>query len=153
MPTIDSNTLGGRLRTLRKSRGYTQLEMAKAMGISQGNYSSIENGVTRDPAASVIARACKFLHTTAEYLMFGAGNTADAQELILMEQEAVFLLRNAKPQSRELAMRSLRAITTEPGTRSNPFPDFKPGDRRQSAAPEKGERRRASDANTTPKES
>lgn len=35
------------LRGLRKARGFTQLELAKAVGISQAMYSNIENGHRR----------------------------------------------------------------------------------------------------------
>jgi transcriptional regulator with XRE-family HTH domain len=62
-------TIGGRIRTLRKERGLTQPELATAIGKDQSTISDIERGAGF--SAETLMALCDALETTAEYVMRG----------------------------------------------------------------------------------
>lgn len=59
---------GQRLRTARKFKGYTGVELAKWLGISQTSYSEYERGKTEPPLSTIYTLAKK-LNVTADYLL------------------------------------------------------------------------------------
>ena len=63
----------GRLRDLRKERGYTQLKMQMLTGIDQSDYSKIETG-KRNMTYEQCRRIALALETSMDYL---AGLTDD----------------------------------------------------------------------------
>ena len=63
-------TLGGRIQTLRKQRGITQEELAKAMQVSTQAVSKWECGGT--PDAMLLPRLADYFNVSIDYL-FGRG--------------------------------------------------------------------------------
>ena len=59
---------GIRLRIARKAKGFTGVELAKWLGISQTSYSEYERGKT-EPHLSTIYSLAKKLNVTADYLL------------------------------------------------------------------------------------
>lgn len=57
-----------RIKELREDRDITQFEIANALGISQGNYSFIENGIANLKADDLVM-LCKFYNVTADYIL------------------------------------------------------------------------------------
>ena len=59
--------IDGRLRALRKERGYTQIKMQMLTGIDQSDYSKIENGI-RNMSFEQCKRIAIALDTSMDYL-------------------------------------------------------------------------------------
>ena len=57
----------GRLKDLRKERGYTQIKMQMLTGIDQSDYSKIENG-KRYYTFEQCVKIAKALNTSMDYL-------------------------------------------------------------------------------------
>lgn len=102
-------TIGQRVRILRKSRGYSQVELAALVGISQGSLSLIEKDKTEMPAGSTLAGLCKALKTTPDFLVAGGGDP-DSIEAAIQEHELVFLWRDLPPQARQLVLDSAHSV-------------------------------------------
>lgn len=58
-----------RIKKLRKSRGFTQKEMAMLLGISQQAYQQLEAGRTEDMRISTLKKLCLILDISADYLL------------------------------------------------------------------------------------
>lgn len=118
-------TIGSRVRALRKRRGYTQVELAKLAGISQGSLSLIETDHTAIPAGETLAGLCKALRTTPDFLIAGAGDP-DSIDAAIQEHELVFLWRSLPAAGRQMvldaAQSAKRALTQyeEPAAPKNP---------------------------------
>lgn len=68
----DMETIGERVRRLRKARGLTQIQFATLAGIAQSTISGIEKGERQIQPASLIEMA-HILRTEAYYLKYGVG--------------------------------------------------------------------------------
>lgn len=64
---MDRTAIGERLRMLRGSR--TQIEVAKALGLSQSAYSAYESG-TRTPRDEIKAKIAKYYRRTVQSVFF-----------------------------------------------------------------------------------
>ncbi|MFH1884013.1 MAG: helix-turn-helix transcriptional regulator [Planctomycetota bacterium] len=65
---LDKETLGQRLARIRKERGFTQVELAKAIGITQVLVSDYERGKLRPHYEMIISFAQTLGVTTDEFL-------------------------------------------------------------------------------------
>jgi transcriptional regulator with XRE-family HTH domain len=63
------NTLGQRIRALRRERRISQTELARAAGITPQAVSDIETGKTQ--ATGYLSELARALGTTAEFLRYG----------------------------------------------------------------------------------
>lgn len=61
-------SIGERIARIRRECGVTQVEMARALGVSQGNISSYERGALRLPCDLLFLMA-RLLKTTADQLL------------------------------------------------------------------------------------
>lgn len=105
------NTIGARVRLLREKRGYTQVELAKLVGISQGSLSLIEKNKTEVPAGSAVAGLCKALRTTPDFLIAGAGaEDPDSIDSAIQEHELVFLWRDLPADARRLVLENAQSV-------------------------------------------
>lgn len=115
-------TIGSRVRALRKRRGLTQVQLARAVGISQGSLSLIETDATQVPAGETLAALCKALRTTPDFLIAGAGDP-DSIESAMQEHELVYLWRALPEAGRQMvldaAKSAQRALSGEPVPRPN----------------------------------
>ena len=62
--------LGTRIRSLRKRKGWTQVELADYLGINRGHLSDIETG-KREPGILMLQVIAKGLDTTMSKLLDG----------------------------------------------------------------------------------
>ncbi len=67
-----SKEVGQRIKEVRKASGYTQVEVAKIMYMTQQQYSRFENGVF-ELSYDQIIKLCKLFDVSADYL-FGLQN-------------------------------------------------------------------------------
>lgn len=64
-------TMGDRIRQLRKARGLTQEQFAKLVGVTKSAVSQWEDGSTKNLKLATFLRACEVLVTDPEYLIWG----------------------------------------------------------------------------------
>jgi transcriptional regulator with XRE-family HTH domain len=117
--------LGQKVRALRKARGLTQIQLAKALEITQPSLSEIETGQTREISGKVLAGLCRELRAMPDYFM-SEEPTSDFGELGLVQQEAVFLLGNMPPTTRDAAIGALRGMAGPGKTANNPYAGMSP---------------------------
>ena len=86
-----TSELGKRLLECRKAAGLTQLELAKAIGITNGAISNLERGDSHTMAADHLFKAAKALRVDAEWLATGKGPKTGKPLLIHLSQEATLL--------------------------------------------------------------
>jgi len=60
--------IGARIKESRKATGYTQLEMAKKLFMTQQQYSRFETGIFEFNYSQLIS-ICKLLDVSADYLL------------------------------------------------------------------------------------
>jgi transcriptional regulator with XRE-family HTH domain len=70
MPGNFSSILGKRIRTLRKAKGWSQVEMADLLAINRGYLSELENG-KRDPSLAILKTIADGLSITMSKLFEG----------------------------------------------------------------------------------
>ncbi len=73
------NTLGDRLYYARKIRGYTQISLADAIGVSRGVIFNLEKNKT-EPQVIVANAVCQVLQIRQEWLLFDEGEMDDLSE-------------------------------------------------------------------------
>jgi transcriptional regulator with XRE-family HTH domain len=66
-------TLGQRFKQARKLRGFSQTQLAKAIGLRQSSISEIESGETRMIEGSTLVDACAILNVRPEWIIYGRG--------------------------------------------------------------------------------
>lgn len=79
-------TMGQRLKRLRVARGFTQVEFAKAVGVTKSAVSQWEDDSTKNLKLPSLARALDVLGTDLQYLVWGenrapAGTSPPAKPL------------------------------------------------------------------------
>lgn len=67
---LDSQAIGTRIKARRKSLGITQMDIKKAVGISSGNMSEIENG-NRLPSAPTLIQLANLLLCSVDWILTG----------------------------------------------------------------------------------
>lgn len=69
-------TLNKKIKDLRKSRGLTQVEMAKRLGITQSGYQQIESGNSDSMRVETLKKFCEVFGVSADELLdLPNGNT------------------------------------------------------------------------------
>lgn len=91
-PPSPPGTLGYRFRKAREAKKLSQIDAAKAIGISQPSLSLIEIGDTLSLEGETVVKASKLYKKEAEWLLFGTGQEAK-QSLDPDESEAVTIYR------------------------------------------------------------
>lgn len=98
------NSLGERLKYLRKSRNLTQAELAENIEISRANISKIEKDEI-SPLAKNLVHICTFFDVSADWLLMGEGdmdkNTIEDAHLDENEHEDETKHEPSNPTSRE----------------------------------------------------
>jgi transcriptional regulator with XRE-family HTH domain len=136
------NTIGSRVKLLRKGRHMTQEALAKALDITQPALSMIESGKTLSLSGEVLAGLCRELTTTPDFVLYGSG-TVDDFESALQIAEVTSIMHKLPAQAREALLSQARLVaraTILPPRAGEhmPVPNRREGDRRVSveAAPE-----------------
>ena len=66
--TTNQDTLGGRLRQLRKEHNLTQKQLADMLGLAKSIICYYENG-GRYPSYDVLCGICRIFHVTSDYMI------------------------------------------------------------------------------------
>ena len=70
---LGMETMGDRIRQLRKARGLTQEGFGKAVGVTKSAVSQWEDGSTKNLKLATFLLVCEVLITDPEYLIWGDG--------------------------------------------------------------------------------
>jgi transcriptional regulator with XRE-family HTH domain len=123
MATISD--MGGRIRSMRKAKGLTQIQLAGRAQITQGTLSSLERGDTVKVQASTLLQLAKALGVNVEYLRTGAETPVLPEMVTVEEAELLHLFRELPVEDQEHLLRQVRhihnLIERAAGTPSNPF--------------------------------
>jgi transcriptional regulator with XRE-family HTH domain len=102
-------TIGSRIKGLRKSKHLTQGELAKRIGIKQPSLSLIESGGTVTIAGTTLAALCSELTTTPSFIMLGVED-GDAHETAMQEAELIAIFRALPRQAQDALIHSARTV-------------------------------------------
>lgn len=69
--SMDTETMGERLKRLRVARGLTQAEFAKMVGVTKSAVSQWEGDSTKNLKLEVLAKVLDALNTDLRYLVWG----------------------------------------------------------------------------------
>lgn len=70
---VESNTFGHSLRRLRRSKGFSQRELASRVGVDFSYISKVENDRLPPPAADTIVKICEALGVVPDDLLASTG--------------------------------------------------------------------------------
>ena len=102
----DYVAIGNKLRAQRKRLGYTQEQVAEAIGITPAFMGHIERG-ERGMALDTLLHLCNFYHITMDYLW---SDTLPPNEQQLASQIAV-MLKDKTPEQQAAVMDIVRTVT------------------------------------------
>jgi transcriptional regulator with XRE-family HTH domain len=68
---VHMETMGDRIRSLRRARGLTQAELAKLCGVTKSAVSQWEGGSTSNIKLQALLALLAALHTDVPYLLYG----------------------------------------------------------------------------------
>jgi transcriptional regulator with XRE-family HTH domain len=118
--------LKDRVKGLRKTRGYTQVSLAKAAGVTQAAISAIETGRTVELSGDLLEALCRVLHTNAAYLIRGKGDPGPTAIVSIDRREIIDIWQELDEASRDSLLLSARTLLDRQQrgkpTVSNPFP-------------------------------
>ena len=80
MEGTDAKIIGSRIWECRKKLGYSREKLAEVADVSNSFLAEVEHG-TKNFSVPVLSRLCKALVVSADYLMFGRDDTADASDI------------------------------------------------------------------------
>ncbi|MGI5963508.1 MAG: helix-turn-helix domain-containing protein [Lawsonibacter sp.] len=102
---MDYEQIGQRVRHARKTRGFSQEELAERVGISVTHMSHIETGNTK-LSLPVLAALATALETTSDWLLSGPheGNLSS------ISQELSALLDGCTPQEAQVILETARSV-------------------------------------------
>lgn len=96
MPAM-KQTLGQRIRRLRKDADLTQVALASKAGVAQSVISDLERDVYDEPSASLIAAIASVLMKTPQYILTGEGEENSVGKLAPAEHDLLHLFRLLEP--------------------------------------------------------
>lgn len=104
LPTGEGD-IGRRVRAARREAGMTQVQLAAAIGITQGSLSAIERGNSKSPAAETLLRLSEATRCRPEWIMRGAGTMRQAEGAVEQSTEHELLtLWRSLPEARRQAV-------------------------------------------------
>jgi|KBSMisStandDraft_5_1062788.scaffolds.fasta_scaffold604124_1 transcriptional regulator with XRE-family HTH domain len=106
--------IGARIRTAREEQGWTQDQLAEAVGVSRSAVAQWETGRAGQVTTN-LTRVAEALGVGVEHLMYGRdkiipGQTRSGDELAILR-----LYRECAPEDRQLLLRTARRLA-KPGT-------------------------------------
>ena len=103
--TIDTTTIGGRLKAKRKEAGFSQEKLAELLMIKQNTLSKYEKN-EHDIPTDVLSMAAKVLDTTPSYLVWGA-----SEDEGWLSELCVIASGIKNPMIRETALKQMLALS------------------------------------------
>lgn len=117
-----ANSLGTKLRQLRKKNGWSLSELAGQIGSSKSHLSALETGLATEPSVRLLQRLATFHHVSIDFLL--------SPELLHPDNEAdrefIALYRQQPPKLRA-EVRDYFAARMTTGRRSSRFAGGKEG--------------------------
>lgn len=113
-------TVGDRLKKLRLARKLSQEQVAQAIGVKQGSYTQLENGLSKTPRSTNLEKYARFYDVSTEYLMTGKGPEQPVGALLGNEAELVLIYRDLTPEGRGYVLGRAKAIHADE-IRDRPF--------------------------------
>lgn len=105
---LDMQSMGQRIRALRKYKELTQVALAKHLGIDQSTLSDIERDANDSFSGKVLLRMAEVLERSPFFIVYGI--EADAGTLTAEEAELVMLYRAANKDQRLALLAMARAL-------------------------------------------
>jgi transcriptional regulator with XRE-family HTH domain len=104
--------IGARIRTAREQQGWTQDQLATAVGVSRSAVAQWETGRAGQVTTN-LTRVASTLGVGVEYLMhgrdkFAPGRISSGDELAILR-----LYRNCSPEDRQLLLRTARRLAAK----------------------------------------
>src|SRR3984957_7630459 len=103
--------IGMRIRDVRRERGWTQDQLATAVGVSRSAVAQWETGRAGQVTTN-LTRIAEVLEVGVEYLMYGDDKRAPAEARIGDELALLRLYRACSPDDRQLLLRTARRLVS-----------------------------------------
>ena len=106
-----SATIGERIRWLIELRGYTQVELAKKMGLTQASVSNWITGDSRKPSAPSLLKLAAALDANPHWIITGEGDPLQMQVIgKKAEEELLRAFREMDPQAQAALIAAAHAM-------------------------------------------
>lgn len=106
---MSSEKLGERIVSRREQMGLSQLDLSKRSGVKQSTLSELEKGASKSISGENLAKLCRELRLTPEYIMWGAPMDAD-KSVALAEAEASYIIRSITKEQRDTLLTMARSL-------------------------------------------
>lgn len=108
---FEKMTLGDRLRYLLEARGYTQVEIAKKIGITQAAISNIVTDSSRKPSAPTLLKLAAALQANPQWILDGKGDPFEINTITAKsEQELLHAFREMDHQAQAALLAAAKAM-------------------------------------------
>ena len=101
--------IGARIRTAREEQGWTQDQLAEAVGVSRSAVAQWETGRAGQVTTN-LTRVAAALGVGVEHLMYGRGKLAPREPNTSDELAILRLYRECTPEDRQLLLRTARRL-------------------------------------------
>src|SRR3954449_13205765 len=101
--------IGARIRTAREEQGWTQDQLANAVGVSRSAVAQWETGRAGQVTTN-LTRIATVLEVGVEYLMYGDDKRAPAEARVGDELALLRLYRECSAEDRQLLLRTARRL-------------------------------------------
>jgi transcriptional regulator with XRE-family HTH domain len=108
----DPAQIGARIRTVRRERGWTQDQLANAVGVSRSAVAQWETGRAGQVTGN-LTRIAATLDVGVEFLMYGDEKRAPTEARQGDELALLRLYRECSPEDRQLLLRTARRLAAQ----------------------------------------
>jgi transcriptional regulator with XRE-family HTH domain len=109
-----SSEMGIRIREIRRERGWTQDQLASAVGVSRSAVAQWETGRAGQVTTN-LTRIAEVLEVGVEFIMYGDDKRAPIEARVADEMALLRLYRDCSAEDRQLLLRTARRLVA--GTR------------------------------------
>jgi transcriptional regulator with XRE-family HTH domain len=106
--------MGARIREVRRDRGWTQDQLASAVGVSRSAVAQWETGRAGQVTTN-LTRIAEVLEIGVEFLMYGDDKRAPAEARMGDELALLRLYRECSAEDRQLLLRTARRLVAVSG--------------------------------------
>lgn len=107
-------SIGDRLRYLIEVRKYTQVELAKKVGVTQAAISNLVTDSSRKPSAPTLLKLAAALQANPDWIMTGQGEPFEMSTVgKKSEQQLLESFRNMDPQAQAALIAAAKAMVTK----------------------------------------
>lgn len=104
-------TLGDRLRYLIEARGYTQVELAAKIGLTQSAISNIVTNSSRKPSAPTLLKLAAALQANPDWILTGRGDPFEINVIgAQSEKELLAAFRDMDDQAKAALIAAAKAM-------------------------------------------